>query len=106
MNFRKYFFEIILPSYFQKFNLSKISHYTVFHDFYIQPKFLSAVSDLNTMIKVKLLQIQATGQTVNKEQLKIVVQHLFMCLASLLSVLNLNVLLNIATNNDAIIANL
>ena len=58
------------------------------------------------MIKVKLLQIQATGQTVNKEQLKIVVQHLFMCLASLLSVLNLNVLLNIATNNDAIIANL
>ena len=29
MNFRKYFFEIILTSYFRKSNLSKISHYTV-----------------------------------------------------------------------------
>ena len=29
MNFRKYFFEITLTSYFQKFNLSKISRYTV-----------------------------------------------------------------------------
>ena len=29
MNFRKYFFDIILTSYFRKFNLSKISRYTV-----------------------------------------------------------------------------